>query len=245
MLFFLLINRRYKGFHMTFKYQSHSAMIKPDDALLLLIDHQAGLFQIVKDLETKELRSNVVLLAKIARLLKIPVITTASVPDGPNGPLIPEIGEILPDAIYVPRKGQINAWDNVEFVKAVKQFKQKTLLMAGTLSNVCLAFPAICAVKDGYKVYALMDASGCWSKFSKEIVLARLAQAGVIPTDVVALMAELQQTWARPESAEFAALYGEVMLNYGLLMDSYGRAEKVAKSGNLDAAETTTLGKLK
>ena len=180
----------------------HKSMIDPKDVLLLLIDHQTGLFPNVKDLDQHELRTNVVLLAKLAKLLDLPVITTASVPDGPNGPIIPEIKEILPDAIYVPRKGQVNAWDNEEFVKAVKATKKNTLIMAGTLSNVCLAFPAVCAAADGFKVYALMDASGCYSKFTKDIVLARMVHAGVIPTDTLAFMAELQQTWARPEAQD-------------------------------------------
>lgn len=227
------------------KYKTHKAMINPDDAVILLIDHQSGLFQLVKDLDQEELRGNVIALAKLAKLLKIPVVTTASVPDGPNGPLIPEIAQILPDAIYVPRHGQINAWDNEDFVKAVKALGKKTLIMAGTLSNICLAFPAISAAKDGYLVYALMDASGCWSKFSKELVIARLAQACVVTTDTLALIAELQQTWARPEALDFAELYSYRMPSYRLLMESFARAQAVIKTGNQDAATTTTLAKMK
>jgi 2,4-dienoyl-CoA reductase-like NADH-dependent reductase (Old Yellow Enzyme family) len=87
-------------------------MIDPRDAVLLLIDHQSGLFQLVKDIELPVLRSNVTALAKVAHLVKIPTITTASVPDGPNGPLIPEIQQCNPEAVHVPRTGQINAWDN-------------------------------------------------------------------------------------------------------------------------------------
>jgi len=219
-------------------------MIDIDDAILLLIDHQSGLFQLVRDLQQEELRGNVVALAKLAKLFEIPVVTTASVPDGPNGPLIPEIIELLPNAVYIPRHGMVNAWDNVDFVNAVKKLKRKTLIMAGTLSNVCLAFPAICAAKDGYKVYALMDASGCWSAFSKDIVLARLAHANVIPTDVLALIAELQQTWARPEAAQIAELYCDRMPSYRLLMESHARAQLAAKSGDKDPKSTTTLTKL-
>lgn len=225
------------------KYKTHSAMINPDDTVILLIDHQSGLFQTVRDLEQEELRGNVVALAKLAKLLNLPVITTASVPDGPNGPLIPEIGEILPEAVYVPRHGQINSWDNPEFVKAVEATGRKTLVMAATLSNVCLAFPAVSAAADGYKVYALMDASGSWSAFSKDIVLARLTQAGVIPTDIIALISEMQQTWARPEAAQFAELHSSRMHNYKLLIESYNRAQKVAKDGNLEYDQPTTLAK--
>jgi nicotinamidase-related amidase len=222
----------------------NNSMIDINDVVILLIDHQSGLLQTVRDLEPDELRGNIVALAKLAKLMKIPVITTASVPDGPNGPLIPEISQILPDAIYVPRKGQINAWDNEKFVAAVKKIGRKTLIMAGTLSNICLAFPAISAVNDGFKVYALMDASGCWSKFSKDIVLARMTHAGVIPTDVLALIAEIQQTWARAEAQEFAELYADRMPAYRLLMESFDRSNKVAKSGEQDPKDTTYVRKL-
>lgn len=224
------------------KFKSHSAMIDIDDAILLLIDHQSGLFQTVKDLQQEELRGNVVALAKLAKLINLPVITTASVPDGPNGPLIPEIKDILPHAIYVPRHGQINAWDNPDFVKAVKEVNRKTLIMAGTLSNICLAFPAICAVKDGYRVYALMDASGCWSAFSKDLALSRMVQASVIPTDTLAIIAEIQQTWAHPQALEFANLYADRMPSYKLLMECYDRSQRVAKNGEQDAKKITTLG---
>jgi nicotinamidase-related amidase len=86
---------------------------------------------------------------KIATLAKIPVITTASVPQGPNGPLIPEIHANAPHAQYVARKGEINAWDNPDFVAAVKATGRKTLIIAA-ITSVCMAFP-ISAVADGYR----------------------------------------------------------------------------------------------
>ena len=90
-------------------------MIDANDSAMLLIDHQSGLFQTVKDMPMTELRANATTLAKVATLAKIPVITTASVPQGPNGPLIPEIHKYAPHAVYVARKGEINAWDNPDF----------------------------------------------------------------------------------------------------------------------------------
>lgn len=94
--------------------------INPEDAVMLLIDHQSGLFQTVGDMPMTELRARAAVLAKMASLAKIPVITTASVPQGPNGPLIPEIHQNAPHAQYIARRGEINAWDNPEFVAAVK-----------------------------------------------------------------------------------------------------------------------------
>src|SRR3712207_8152728 len=95
-----------------------------------MLDHQAGLFQTVKDINVAELRTNAMMLAKLATLMKIPVITTASEPNGPNGPLMPEIHESAPHAVYVGRKGEVNAWDNEDFVKTVRATGRKTLVLA-------------------------------------------------------------------------------------------------------------------
>ncbi|HBY5254667.1 isochorismatase family protein [Klebsiella pneumoniae] len=121
-------------------------VIDVNDTAMLLIDHQSGLFQTVGDMPMPELRARAAALAKMASLAGIPVITTASVPQGPNGPLIPEIHENAPHAKYIARKGEINAWDNPEFVAAVKATGRKTLIIAGTITSVCMAFPAIAAV---------------------------------------------------------------------------------------------------
>ena len=162
---------------------SEAEQIDPDDAVLLLIDHQSGLFQLVRDIELPTLRAHVTALAKVARLAKVPTFTTASVPDGPNGPLIPEIHQSNPDAVYIPRTGQINAWDNPAWVKAIKATKRKTLLIAGTLTSVCMAFPTLSALAAGYKVFAIVDASGNWSKMATDLTIARVAQAGARPID--------------------------------------------------------------
>lgn len=199
-----------------------NVMIDPDDVAMLLIDHQSGLFNLVKDMSVSQLRNNVIALAKAASLLDIPVITTASVPEGPNGPVIPEIHQYAPHAIYVPRQGQINAWDVPEFVRAVERTKRKTLVMTGTLTSVCLAFPAVSAVAAGYTVYAVVDASGNWSSMATDLTIARLAQAGVIPVDTFAVIGELQRTWNRPDAMAYAALFGEhIIPNYQLLMESH------------------------
>ena len=209
----------------------NNVMINPDDAIILLIDHQSGLFQLVKDMSVPELRRNVTALAKVATMQKIPVITTASVPEGPNGPVIPEIHQVAPHAQFVARQGQINAWDMPNFVKAIEATGRKTLIIAGTLTSVCLAFPCISAVAAGYKVYAVVDASGNWSKMATDLTIARLAQAGVIPIDTMAVVSELQKTWNRPDALEYANLFADYMMpNYRLLMESHQKAQDAAKS---------------
>jgi nicotinamidase-related amidase len=217
-------------------------MIDPADAVMLLIDHQSGLFQLVKDIELQELRANVTALAKVSHLARIPTFTTASVPDGPNGPLIPEIHQYNPDAVYIPRTGQINAWDNPTWVKAIEATKRKTLLMAGTLTSICMAFPALSALVAGYKVFTIIDASGNWSKMATDITIARVAQAGAVPIDTYAVLCELMSTWNRPDAMDFAAIMVDhIVPPYRALMESYEKAQSVQKSGRetkLDRLDT-------
>ena len=208
-------------------------VIDVNDAVMLLIDHQSGLFQTVGDMPMPELRSRAAALAKIATLAKIPVITTASVPQGPNGPLIPELHANAPHAQYVARKGEINAWDNPEFVAAVKATGRKTLIIAGTITSVCMAFPSISAVADGYKVFAVIDASGTYSKMAQEITLARVVQAGGVPRDTAGVASEIQRTGNREDAAEWAEVYTHIFPAYRLLIESYGKAQEVVKNSEV------------
>ncbi|MEG0191739.1 MAG: hydrolase [Stenotrophomonas sp.] len=204
-------------------------VIDPDNAAMLLIDHQSGLFQTIGDMPFTSVRAHATALAKMATLAKMPVITTASVPQGPNGPLIPEIHDAAPHAQYVARRGEINAWDNPEFVAAVKATGRKQLIIAGTITSVCMAFPSIAAVADGYQVFAVVDASGTYSKMAEEITLARVVQAGVVPMDTAAVASEIQRTWNREDAQQWAAIYTQIFPNYQLLIESYQKAQDVQK----------------
>jgi len=216
---------------MAVKTAAYPPLLDPADTVILLLDHQSGLFQTVKDISVAELRTNTAILAKVAKLMKVPVITTASVPDGPNGPLMPEIHQYAPHAVFVPRKGEISAWDNKDFVEAVRKTGRKTLIMAGVWTSVCVAFPAIQAKADGYNVYAVIDASGDPSEMASRTTIARLTQAGIIPVSTNAVFCELQRTWNRPDAAEFGALYAEYAPNYKAAMESYQKAQDALKRG--------------
>jgi nicotinamidase-related amidase len=208
------------------------ALLDPTDTVLLLLDHQAGLFQVVKDISVAELRANTTMLAKLGTLLKLPVITTASEPNGPNGPLMPEIHESAPHAVFVPRRGEVNAWDNQLFVNTVRETGKQTLIMAGVWTSVCVMFPALDAKAAGYKVDAVIDASGDPSEMVSRTSVARFAQAGVIPTSANAVLCEVHRTWNRPEAAEIAKLYTMVAPNYTALIESYQKAQDVTKQEN-------------
>jgi nicotinamidase-related amidase len=208
------------------------ALFDTSDIVFLLLDHQAGLFQVVKDIPVLDLRRNVEMLAKLATLLNIPVITTTSEPNGPNGPLMPEIEQYAPHAQYVPRKGEVNAWDNADFVDAVRATGRKTLIMAGVWTSVCVMFPALDAKAAGFEVYAVIDASGDPSDLASRTTLARFIQAGVIPTSTNAVLCEAHRTWARPEAEELAKLYMLTAPNYEAVMESFLRAKDVGAKSN-------------
>lgn len=213
------------------------ALFRLDDLVMLLLDHQSGLFQVVKDIPADQLRANTIMLAKLASQFKIPLITTASEPDGPNGPLIPEIHQVAPHFIHVPRRKEVNAWDNELFVKTVRETGRKTLIMAGIWTSVCVMFPALDATAAGFKVYAVMDASGDPSEMASRTTLARFAQAGIVPTSANAVLCEVQRTWNRPDAPEIAKLYAMVAPNYADVMESYNRAQDVALHPNAPQPE--------
>jgi isochorismate hydrolase len=142
---------------------------------------------------------------------------------------MPEHSAAAPHAVYVPRKGEVNAWDNELFVKTVRDTGKNTLIMAGVWTSVCVMFPALDAVAAGFKVYAVIDASGDPSELVSRTTLARFTQGGVIPTTANAVICEIHRTWNRPDAAELAQLYTMVAPNYRAVMESYQKAQEVSK----------------
>lgn len=208
---------------------AREVLLDPNDTVVLLLDHQTGLFQTVKDVPLSELRANTVALASIAKLGGAPIISTASEPNGPNGPLMDELDQFASYAKYVPRKGEISAWDNADFVSAVEATGRKTLVIAGVWTSVCVAFPALQAKADGYKVYFVTDASGDPSVLASQTTIARMTQAGIIPVSTNAVLCEFQRTWNRPDAAEWGGIYNQVVPHYKAVYESYLRAQKAAK----------------
>jgi nicotinamidase-related amidase len=138
--------------------------LSADTAALLLVDHQVGLFSLVGDYSPDDFRNNVLALAECGKTFNMPTILTTSAETGPNGVIMPEIKEMYPDAPYIPRPGQINAWDNEDFVNAVKKTGRKQLIIAGVVTDVCVAFPTLSALKEGFQVFVVADASGTFNK---------------------------------------------------------------------------------
>jgi nicotinamidase-related amidase len=191
-----------------------------ENAAVLLVDHQAGLLSLVQDYSPDEFKNNVLALADIAKLYKLPTILTTSFEAGPNGPIMPELKAMFPTAPFIPRPGQINAWDNEDFVKAVRQTGRKQLLIAGVVTDVCVAFPALSALKEGYQVFAVTDASGTFNKSVRDAALMRMAQAGVVMTNWFAVACELQRDW-RNNMEGLATLLANHLPAYQNLITSY------------------------
>jgi nicotinamidase-related amidase len=200
--------------------------LTPEETALLLIDHQSGIMQIVHDFAPMEFRSNVMALAKLGKVYGLPTVLTSSYEDGPNGPLLPGLLAMHPDAPVIRRPGQISAWDNEDFVAAVKRTGRKKLVMAGVTTDVCLAYPAMQAVAEGFQVYAVIDASGAYDLPTQQMAVTRMTQAGVTCVNWVVVATELQRDWRRPTGAQMGAVFHEHYLNYSMLIDNFSHTSK-------------------
>lgn len=180
----------------------------PKDTVLLLIDHQVGTMQLIKNIDVEGAKRMALALAKAAKILDIPVILTSSQEDRVQGPLLPELEAILPEAFAarVKREGIVNAWADPAFRAAVEATGRKNLIMAGVTTDVCLVFPAIDAVDAGYRVQAVMDASGSPFELSEDMARRRMEAAGVVLTATNTMIAELAQSWASAEGQQLIQL---------------------------------------
>lgn len=177
-----------------------------DNAVLLIVDHQVGLYTGVRDIDTLQLKHNILGLTKAAVALKVPVVVTTTT-ESMWGPLIPELQEVLPDIDRIERT-TVNAWDDLRVVAAVKATGRKNLIITGISTDVCLAFPAMAALTDNYTTYAVVDASGSFTEQQAEMGVLRMTQAGVIPVCYSNVAVEILADNAAAEAIEVYAALG-------------------------------------
>ena len=189
-------------------------------AAVLLVDHQAGLISLVQDFPPNEFKNNVLALAALAKFFKLPTILTTSFEEGPNGPIVPELRQMFPDAPYIARPGNINAWDNEDFVKAVKATGKKQLIIAGVVTDVCVAFPALSALEEGYEVFVVTDASGTFNETVQQAAWARMSTAGAQLMNWFSVACELHRDW-RNDIEGLGNLLSTYIPNYRNLMTSF------------------------
>lgn len=194
--------------------------LSKDDAAVLLVDHQSGLISLVQDFSPGEFKNNVLALAASAKYFKLPTILTTSFENGPNGPLVPELKEMFPDAPYIARPGNINAWDNEDFVAAIKKTGRKQLIIAGVVTEVCVAFPALSAIEEGFAVFVVTDASGTFNEVTRQSAWSRMEAAGAQLMSWFGVACELHRDW-RNDIEGLGTLFSNHIPNYRNLMTSY------------------------
>jgi len=194
--------------------------LSKQDAAVLLVDHQSGLISLVQDHSPAEFKDSVLALADVAKFFDLPTILTTSFEDGPNGPIVPELKERFPKAPFIPRPGQINAWDNEEFVAAVKETGRSQLIIAGVVTDVCVAFPTLSALEAGYEVFVVTDASGTFNQTVRDAALNRMSLAGAQVMNWFSVACELHRDW-RNDIEGLGQLLSEHIPNYRNLMTSY------------------------
>jgi len=169
---------------------------------LVLIDHQFGTLQLVKTLDVERVKRHTLALARAASILEIPVVLTSSMEEYVQGPLLPELAQIVPDAFAkrVRRAGVVNAWDDPNFKAAVMATK------GGITTDVCLIFPALSAVTEGFEVQAVLDISGSPYELSEAAARKRMELAGVQFTATNTIIAELAQDWSTTEGGQLIQL---------------------------------------
>ncbi|AGO53852.1 isochorismate family cysteine hydrolase YcaC [Serratia plymuthica] len=191
-----------------------------DQAAVLLVDHQAGLLSLVRDIDPDRFKNNVLALGDLAKYFNLPTILTTSFEEGPNGPLVPELKAQFPDAPFIPRPGQINAWDNDDFVKAVKATGRKQLIIAGVVTEVCVAFPALSALSEGFEVFVVTDASGTFNELTRQSAWSRMEAEGAQLMTWFGVACELHRDW-RNDVEGLGALFSNHIPDYRNLMTSY------------------------
>jgi nicotinamidase-related amidase len=194
--------------------------LNKNDAAVLLVDHQTGLLSLVRDFDPDKFKNNVLALADLAKYFKLPTILTTSFEDGPNGPLVPELKQTFPDAPFIPRPGQINDWDNEDFVKAVKDTGRKQLILAGVVTEVCVAFPALSALEEGFEVFVVTDASGTFNEVTRHAAWNRMAEAGAQLMSWFGVACELHRDW-RNDVEGLGTLFSNHIPDYRNLMNAY------------------------
>jgi len=182
--------------------QVEDHLITPKNSALLIIDYQPPQVSSIVSMDHRTLVENIVGVARLVKLYALPIVlSTVNVKNRGNPPAIHQLAEVLAGIQEIDRT-TINAWEDEEFVTAVKATRRKKLIMTALWTEACLTFPTLDALREGYEVYPVVDAVGGTSVEAHRAGLERIVQAGAQPTSVVQLMCELQRDWARTETVQ-------------------------------------------
>ena len=186
------------------------ALLRPQDSIVVLIDHQPFQFTNLHSHDPTMIANNVIALAKGAKAFNVPTILT-TVLEERGGYLLKGLQDVFPEQKPINRTF-INTWEDPAVTDIVKKSGRKQLVLAALWSEVCLAMPAIQAVGEGYDVFVVTDASGGVSAEAHDMAVRRLVQTGVVPITWLAVLAEWQRDWAREKTAKGLS---QVLLEHG------------------------------
>jgi nicotinamidase-related amidase len=200
----------------TIRDQVGDHLITPKNSALVVIDYQPSQIAGVRSMERDLLLKNVVSTVKIAKVFGLPIVhSTINVQTGRGQPTLPPLAELLADNPPIDRT-TTNAWEDADFLAAVRATGRRKLIMCALWTEICMAFPALDAMREGYEVYPVVDAIGGTSIEAHRAGLERVVQAGAKPVGWVALAVELQRDWARLETVQEVV---EIVLTERLLKD--------------------------
>ena len=196
-------------------------LLNPQNSTVIFIDFQPQITFGVASIDRQTLFNNVILLAKAAKIFRVPTILTTVETKSFSGNIWPQLLDLFPDNPIIERSS-MNSWDDGKFVEAVKAAGRNKLIIAALWTEVCLAFPTLDALKAGYEVYAVEDASGGTSAVAHDAAMRRVEQAGAVPMTSLQVLLEYQRTWARKET------YNEVIAAVKEHCGAYGQGVEYA-----------------
>ena len=188
----------------------HSKVFTPENAAMLLIDHQVGTMSWTNSHVVEDVKKNAVSLAKIATAVGMPLVLTSSMEGNIQGSLVAELEEAAPKAFAgrIKRAGIVNAMHDENFNNAVKATGRKKVVVAGITTEVCVVFPVLQLLDEGYEVQVVTDASASFTKLGDDAALRRMEQAGAVITSTAQIIAELAVDWTTPKGQALSKLLG-------------------------------------
>ncbi|KAH8892399.1 isochorismatase [Thozetella sp. PMI_491] len=211
-----------------------------NDSLLIVLDIQEGLFSLARDWDPTVYKHNILAHGAIAQAFDLPVILSTSAEQGPNGRLFSEFKDMFPNAPYIARQGEVDAWDNEDFRNAVVAANKSQIIVAGITTDVCTMFLALSLRAEGYSVWANVEASGTTTEFIRDIANARMLQAGVQLSSFFIIATDLMRDWrAKPGAVELLDWYDKWYPAYGAITRSHLNA--VQNGTVLDGEEKVPL----
>jgi len=192
--------------------RSEKGLLTPDNCVVALIDHQPQMMFGVAGVDRQSIINNTVALGKGARVFDVPVVLTTVETKSFSGNLWPQIRAVFPEQPAIERSS-MNAWDDKNFVAAIKATGRKKIVLAGLWTEVCVTFPSVQAIHDGYEVYVVEDCCGDVSQLAHDNAMKRVIQAGAKPVTSLQVMLEFQRDWAEKDT--YDAVMDIVKTHYG------------------------------